>query len=763
MAKCSVLKLKMLRDIRKNLSQFITIFLMLLIGMMAYSGIRAYMNGMEISASNYYKENNLQDLDAFGKLDDNTIANLKNIKHVRDTEGKLTLPSEVKNLESRSLQLNFIASNKISQFYVLNGEAFNKNKSGIWLDEYFARNNNLKLGDTLSLKTNDLELNEKIIGLIYTPDHVGYVKDSTEIFPTHDRYGYAYLSQNELPKTMRFYSSAMIDVDDENNIKDVKTAISKTIDNVASVVYTKDQYSAASYQGEINEGKTYVGILSSLFIVIALLCVVTTMTRIIRKDRMQIGAMKALGFSDGRIMWHYLSYIFLIAIFSTSTGLLLGHFWFGNFFLDMQMSYFEIANYHSITNWDTLLVMALSIASACTACYLTIRNYVNQPAAEILRVERPNPNSRNLRFTTSKFFNKLPFSTRWNIRDIIRNKIRATTGVVGIVGCMVLLVCGFGIKDTMNNYLNTELNIINNYKYRLNIAEDADPKHISELMDQYSQNSSKTLTVEVKTANDLKLNSVFINDSNNAVRTLDKDWQPMTIPENGIIITQKLAENEGFKLGEEIEWRIVGEKTFFRTKIVGMNRDPQNQNITMTRNFYESLGRKYSPDAIYTNTEITNLPKGTVSIQGIKEIRDGVNTMLNTMMRMIILLVIFATLLGAIIIYNLGILSFTEKDYQFSTLKVLGFSDRKISHIFIEQNLWLTIVAIVVGLPLGYLLTNFIFKKAIENSYDFSVFVTLPTCLISVLGTLLVSLTVSSWLTRRVVKIDMVKSLKANE
>jgi len=94
---------------------------------------------------------------------------------------------------------------------------------------------------------------------------------------------------------------------------------------------------------------------------------------------------------------------------------------------------------------------------------------------------------------------------------------------------------------------------------------------------------------------------------------------------------------------------------------------------------------------------------------------------------------------------------------------VLGFSDRKIGRVFIQQNLWVAIVVIIIGLPAGYAVTDFIFKEAIGDSYDFGVFVTLSTCLISSLGTFLVSFVVSSWLTRRVAKIDMVKSLKANE
>lgn len=763
MSSKNMLRRKMLRDVRKNFAQFITIFLMLTIGTMAYSGIRTYMSGMEKSAERYYAKNNLQDLDAFGKLNDHTVEKIKKIDHVRDVEGKFSILTKVANLKERDLQLNFIKSNNISKFHVVSGDGFDKNKSGIWLDEYFAKYNNLKVGDILEFDVNGTKLKQKIVGLIYVPDHVAYVKDNTEIFPVHDKYGFAYMSQNQLPEPMRFYSSVMIDVDEEGNQAGVKKNITDNMPEVASVLYTKDQYSAAGYQSEIDEGKTYVGIFSGLFIAIALLCVVTTMARTVRKDRMQIGVLKALGFTSRQIAWHYISYMLVIAVLGVIVGLLGGYFWFGKFFLDEEMRYFEVANYGTALDWDVWLVMGIIVFITCLTCYQTVRNYVRQPAAEILRVERPQVKSSGMRFTSSKFFSRMSFTVRWNIRDIIRNKIRVVTGMAGIAGCMALLVCGFSIKDTMHNYIKTELDTINNYRYRINISENAKADQIGKIKKDFSNNSSKMIAVETRKNGELKLNSVFVNDTNDAVRTLDKNWAPMKLPEDGVIITQKMALNEGYKIGEEIEWHVMGEKEYYKTKIVGMNRDPQNQNITMTRKFYESLGRKYVPDAIYTDTEIKNTPDGAATVQSIDAVRDGLHTMLATMNSMITILVVFAILLGIVIVYNVGTLSFIEKDYQFSTLKVLGFSDRKIANIFIQQNVWITIMAIIIGLPLGYAVTDFIFKVAIDESYDFAVFVTLRTCLISAVGTFLTSTIVSLWLTRRVAKIDMVKSLKGNE
>ena len=133
--------------------------------------------------------------------------------------------------------------------------------------------------------------------------------------------------------------------------------------------------------------------------------------------------------------------------------------------------------------------------------------------------------------------------------------------------------------------------------------------------------------------------------------------------------------------------------------------------------------------------------------------------MLSMMKEMLVMIIMVAILLGSVIIYNLGILSFTEKQYQFSTLKVLGFKDSQIENIFIKQNNWIAVVSIIIGLPSGFYLTDWLFKTAIEEHYDIST----NTYILSAIGTFTVSYLVSKFLARKIRKIDMVASLKANE
>lgn len=218
--------------------------------------------------------------------------------------------------------------------------------------------------------------------------------------------------------------------------------------------------------------------------------------------------------------------------------------------------------------------------------------------------------------------------------------------------------------------------------------------------------TSETLGIEVKDKEGKQIaHTIFVDDSVGLVRFLDdKDKFIKLDSDEGVYITYKMASNEGYKIGDTIKWHIYGDKTYYESKIIGFYKDPQSQNLTMTKSYMESLGLKYKADSLYTNMKKVKDIKNVESIQDISALRNGMESMLSITKTMISLITLFAILLGVIIIYNMGILSYNEKQYQFATLKVLGFSDKKIKNIFIEQNIWITALSVIIGLPAGYYL-----------------------------------------------------------
>lgn len=790
-----MLKKKMFRDIKQNLSQFITIFLMVLIGVMVYVGIEAYMDGMTSAADNFYKNNNIQDLNVMGNLSDKDLDKIKSLDNVKDAEKKLVVNAIDKDNKDKTYLLSFIDSNNISKFHIMDGEKFDVNKKGAWVDNFYAEKNNLKVGDTIKIKYDTFSLEEKILGLINVPDHIYDVKDESELVPNRENFGFVYLSVNEIPesyikdlvmKEMKItdekifdkyvkdfnykeyipYNYIMVDVNKKKNVTSVKEDIEDNVSNAKAIVKIEDTLSYQRYQGEIDEGASYVGIFSGLFLFIAMLSVITTMTRVVKKQKLQIGTMKALGIKNSKIVIHYVSYGFFVSLAAAIVGIILGKYFIGTFFLNMEMDYFEVPNGVPVVKPLSYLVALLVVMVVSFITYLTCRKELFKKPAEALRNEVPNVKVSSFNLSTKGIFKKLNFSSKWNYRDILRNKFRTVTAVVGIVGCCMLIVCAFGMLNSMNHFIKLQFEDLYNFNYKLSLKENLKDDELKVLTDKYGDNTSETLTIETKISKEREANTIFVTNAGNLVRFQNENGKFIKVNKNnGVYITRKLADQKNLKVGDTIKWHIYGVNKYYESKIVGLTKDPQVQNLTMTKEYLESLDIDYKPDSLYTNTDLKGVKdiKNVSLVQDISELKNSLESMLSMMKSMIMLIIVFAIGLGAIIIYNMGILSYSEKQYQFATLKVLGFSDKKIRKIFVQQNNWITILSIIIGLPTGYYMTSWIFKSVIADNYDFSAYINLNTYLIAIIGTILVSIIVSRMLSKKVNKIDMVSSLKANE
>lgn len=758
---------KRLRDIRQNKMQFFNIFIMVFLGMFVFAGIHAYMDGMEKSANNYYNNNNFQDIWLSGEnFSNEDLEKVKNTENVKDAERMLTINTELENKDDVTLDTNFIESNNIAKMYVVDGEEFSKDKKGIWFDSYLAKNLDLKVGDEITVTYQNMKITEKIVGLVNTPDHVYFVKDDTEIFPTHKNYGFIYLSINELPQGMpEIYNQIIVDVDNTDKIQETKADLEN---NIKSAIAVTDRESSVSYKGynsEIEEGTTYSGVFTFLFLFIAVLSVTTTMNRFVKKQRTQIGTLKALGFKNKKIIKHYVGYGFIISLIASVVGLFAGKFALGGFFLNMEMSYFEVPVYNTVLI-PVVYVLAIAVVILITlVTYLSCRSILKESAVEALRLEVPKVKKTKFDLTTKGIFKKASISTRWNLRDIGRNKGRSLMAIVGITGCTMLMLCAFGMMDTMKSYLSWEFDKISNFEYKLSLSNNYTDEQFANITEKYGNQTSESFGIEIKNGDKKETNTLTVNDATDKLKYTNHNKEYIDLQDDGVYITEKLSEKYDLKVGDEITWHIFGDDNWYICKIVGLNRDPQNQQLNMSRKYYESLGLKYRADVVYTDEDLsdTKTIDGVDTIQSLTTLKQGMESMLETVQTMIVLLIVVSAILGFVIIYNLGILSFTEKQYQFATLKVLGFKDKQIKNIFVKQNLWLTVVGIIFGLPLGFWMLDYIFKSALGDNYDFNAYINLVSYLYATVGSFVVSVVVNKVLSRKVKKIDMVSSLKGNE
>lgn len=763
---------KIFRDIKLNKMQFFNIFIMVFLGVFVFTGIHAYMDGMDKSAEKYYKENNLQDIWIEGAgFSSQDLEDIKNIDNVENAERELTITADLDKINEEekkdiTLETNFIESNEISKMYVIEGEEFGKEKDGVWFDSYLAKSLNLKVGDNITFSYNNEKYTKKVLGLITVPDHVYFVKDSTAIFPTHKDYGFMYMSIDEFPIQIdNIYNKVIVDVKDENKIEETKSKIENDIKSAVAVTTRNESVSYRGYNSEIEEGSTYSGVFTFLFLFIAILSVTTTMNRFVKKQRTTIGTLKALGFKNRKITKHYISYGFYTSLFASILGIIVGRYSIGEFFLYNEMTYFEIPTYKTVLIPTVYILAVLVVILITIVTYLSCRKILKESAVEALRVEEPKVKNSKFDLSTRKIFKKASISTRWNIRDIMRNKGRSIMAIVGITGCTMLLVCAFGLLDTMNSYLDWEFEKISKFDYKLTLKSDYTENELDNLKEKYGNATSMTLGIEFKNGDSKQANSIVVNDAKDNLKYTNHEREYMDLKDDGIYVTEKLAEKYNLKIGDEVEWHIFGDETWYKSEIVGINRDPQSQIMNMTRKYYESLNLKYRADSLYTNENLENTKSldGVEVIQTVETLKQGMENMLQTMKLMLVILIVVSAVLGFVIIYNLGILSLSEKQYQFATLKVLGFKNKQIKNIFVKQNIWLAVIGIVLGLPLGYFMVDYIFKSALGDSYDFNAYIRIISYLYAAVGSFVVAIFVNKVLARKIKKIDMVSSLKGNE
>ena len=608
-----MLKKKMIRDILNNKSQFITILLMVMIGVMVYAGIEAYMDGMTETALRFYTDNNLQDINVLGKsFTTNELDDIKNIDNVNDAERKLVLNMVSNDDSDKSYLVSIIESNNISKFYVDDGISFDKDKSGVWLDYFYAKENKIKVGDKISFKYDNYVFNEEVLGIVYIPDHLYDVKDASQLMPNHKNYGIVYMSVNEMEDFIKNnvkkefensigmsiddakfdelnpdfnyldyvpFNYVMVDVNKKSNVNFVKNKIEDSIDNALAIISIEDTTSYAMYQGEIDEGRAYVGIFSFLFLFIAMLSVITTMTRVVKNQKLQIGTLKALGFSKSKITLHYIGYGFWVSLVGAIMGILLGKYFLGSVFLNLEMSFFEIPNGRVYINSSTYLV-GISVVIGCAiitliTCYRELR----KKPADSLRNEIPKVKKGSLNITTKGIFKNLGFSSKWNLRDILRNKFRTITGVIGIVGCCTLIVCALGMLNSMNYFIKLQFDDLYNFDYKLSLKDDIDDNTYNNIVSEYGDNSSETLAIEIKDdKGDRDANTLFVDDSNGYVRYVDNKYNFIKLNSNdGVYVTYKYASLNNVSIGDTISWHIYGDKKYYESKVIGFYRDSQVQ------------------------------------------------------------------------------------------------------------------------------------------------------------------------------------------
>lgn len=735
--------------------------IMISIGVGIFLGFNIEWKSLEYDALTFLDSTDYADYRLYSETGFNgdDIEAIQNIDGVDAATRYFNVNVSVKDTK-KSVALNVSENYTVSTMMIIDGASYDENSDGIWLSDKFADANDIQIGDTLTVTYTGIELDGEVVGLVKSGENMICVADENQLMPDYESFGFAYVTPKKLENALGFAFYPQINIISDMEKTDLEQAI-KDATGTTFLVTAKDEHMAyAGVMSEAEEGKTMGSILPVLFLAIALLTMVTTMHRIAANEKVQIGTLKALGFRDRKILMHYTSYGLMIGISGLIIGVALGYLVAALVISPsgMMSTYIDMPDWKLVMPDFCIPVMIAALVFLTLISYLSVKKMLRGTAADALRPYTPNAMKKSV-IEKLPFWEKLSFGTKWNIRDILRHKARSAMTLVGVFGCMLLLVGGLGMKDTMENFLNVLDEDISNYTTKVNLSESASNEDSAALAEDLRGDwqASKGISYEGKT-----ITMEIYSADNEKIRFITEDNELTELTDDGVYLCLRLKDTA--EIGDTIEFSPYGSEETYTVKVAGYLRSLVTECIVMTDTYADSAGVEYHISSIYTDTASEDIESSAIisGKQDKKTIMDSYDTFMEIMNVMIIVLVAAAIVLGIVVLYNLGVMSYVERHRELATLKVLGFRDKQIGRLLITQNIWLTFIGAASGLP-GGVSVLYALVTALVSEYELSLTLGWMTYAVSIALTFGVSLLVGWMVSGKNKKIDMVEALKGSE
>lgn len=745
----NILTKKMWRDLRHKWTQFFSVFLMAFLSTLVFIGMQGAWKSVELSVNTYITENHLANYWLnVSQVKPAQIAKLKKIKGIKQVSGQ----TEVTTTRGKDTLTLTTTDDFVTTPTLIKGEKIDAHsQNGIWLNAEYARAHKLKVGDKLVLTFNNHKARFRIKGLVQSAEHIFYTGSSDYIAPNYKRYGYAYTSQDAL--TSFLGHPLMVN---RIQIKGQATHLRSKVEEIMGdklIAYdsrqTRPEISGAIERAGQLKFLSYL--FSSLFIILAILAMYTTIKRLVEDQQDEISVLKAFGFSRGQLLRHYLSF----GLISSATGAVLGAIFspiISNFILQSQKAMLSLPTWRRGYEWTSGAMILLIIVICLSSSYLASQKALTGLPAEFMNQNRAQKSVHLALEQIHGLWKNISYNQRWLLRDIFQNKGRTLMGIVGVCGGMMLLIAGIGMPQTIGNLTKTAYR--QNFSYSKRITTSDYPLNKG-TVGQWVQVSQ----AHIKPDGGYNTNLVIFGKGNYLhVKTVTGQ----KITAEGIYLTENFAKRAHIKTGQKIKLRPSLSKKQLIFKVRGILNSQTIQGAFITKKSWEKAGGTFRPTILLTGQKNVKLSQITKTVTRASQERNAQNYVKN--LQSIFYLIIFlAIFLIVVILYNLGSLSFVERKQAYATLRVLGLSKQELLKLTLLENILTTFVGWILGIPAGIWFLTLYCQIFSSTQIEFTPYTNMWTYLTATIIVWGAALSSSMLLSRRITSIDMIEALKGRD
>ena len=827
----------LLREIKRTFTKFLSIFAICALGVAFFAGIRATSPDMKEAGDRLYNTYNLSDISVISTsgLTADNIRDLESIEGIQAVRASLFVDAmargtgeKEKNLRLYSMPIKLKSEYAplidlipdygidTSPEYEMNGVEIVSgrmplNDTETALDYTLEGSLVKQLGDEITLTTSGGTVTLRVVGFIRSPMYISMFERGTSSIGNGTSDGFAYASGNaisslgtKLPVMSllnTYYTRADIVISGKEGLSaysdEYEALVNEVTDRIEDYAstqsgtwYIQDRSGNPGYSdySENTDRIAAVGdVFPLIFFIVAALVCLTTMTRMVEEQRIEMGTMKALGYGGWQIAMKYAVYAMSACISGGVVGAIIGFKLFPYVIMKGYSIMYYLGKLETPYRAD-IAFMAIAAMAVCTAaatfsaCYASLK----EVPATLMRPKAPKAGRRVLLEKIPFIWKKLSFTSKVTVRNLFRYKKRFFMSVIGIAGSGALLVTAFGLNDSIFGIIEKQFGDIWQMDVQAYVYEAMPLADMQELLGKNPANddfdsvmfcldSQMECENGGKSQSGVHLLGVETAESMAGRISLHNGGTPVTLDNSGVVVTAKLAETLSIKVGDEINMRTGGEDHFMR--VIGVADNYVYHYVYITAAYYENVfGRAMQYNGFMGNLK-DGLTDGTMdamstqllsdsrmyTVRTIDSIYASVWDSLSILNYVVLVLILGSGMLTFVVMLNLTNINIGERMRELATLRVLGFYDKEMYDYIFRENNALSVIGAFVGLLFGKIMHLFVIRTC---EVDMVMFVRSAKPLSYVYAfalTIVFSLIVNLLMRPKVRAIDMVESLKSAE
>lgn len=762
-----LLMTKLWRDLTWNWTQFLAMALLCALGTCVFCGLDATWRLIERSMDKYYAETELADIwltsNSFSKVD---LQNVLRMDGVENAQLRFTESIEVRGLEKDTVLVTHAVDDdfEVNIPFLKEGSPLESGDiRGCLVDERFAEANGLKVDDILRLDIYGSEIIFTIRGTIQASEHVS-ISRSIEADPKH--YSFAYVSHRSLSGLG--YTDIVITLADGTDLNDIESKLESMFPN-AVIEDRGTNESSQNVSDEIQIYKDMTLVFPLIMFAVSVLIAMTTLRRMIERQRIEMGTLKAIGFNDRTVRKHYLNYALVPSVIGSFVGILLGQTILPNVLWATHQGY---SNYppkvYPFVSGRTWLMAGLMIAINLLICLRTYNKAAKEAGAALLRPKPPAAGNRVLIERIPELWNKFTTNGKMIVRNLMRNKLRTVVSTVGILFCCMMILCTLGLMDSIRYFVTNHYFGTLQYDVNASVDGSAPLQTYRNRIEADSVDGTMTVIVSVRSADMKRTMPMFVTNDDQSTYYLGMGTTFMPLPAEGIAISWKTAEVMHISPGDTVTVYLPGDDKPMKMTVAALADTNLELGIYISEHEWNSY-RKYEfvPNKIFakgaTDLAIHELKENdTVSaVKFPKGERNETMKNMNSVRSVFVIMCLVALGLSFTICYNMGLMNFAERSRDYATFKVLGYHHNEICRMMYIENSVSSVVGILLAIWPGIKLTTVVLRFAEPETVVYAPYVSVFSVILACVITFAYSLFITWVLTLKVKEIDMVQALKS--